>query len=144
MDRLMTFLLAGVIAIGVALLLGARHSRRPKRRLRTAIAGLLSFKMLVVLACIGIVILSLTAPVPVWADEGAGDSSGGGDTAFAAAVATGVACVAAGIAVAVVGAAAVGGITEKPEVFGRALIFVGLAEGIAIYGLIISFMILNR
>jgi len=125
-------------------LLGARHSRRPKRRLRTAIAGLLSFKMLVVLACIGIVILSLTAPVPVWADEGAGDSSGGGDTAFAAAVATGVACVAAGIAVAVVGAAAVGGITEKPEVFGRALIFVGLAEGIAIYGLIISFMILNR
>ena len=41
-------------------------------------------------------------------------------------------------------AAAVGTIAEKPESFGRALIFVGLAEGIAIYGLIISFMILNR
>ena len=35
------------------------------------------------------------------------------------------------------------GITEKPEILGRTLIFVGLAEGIAIYGLIISFMILN-
>jgi V/A-type H+-transporting ATPase subunit K len=35
-------------------------------------------------------------------------------------------------------------ITEKPEVFGRALIFVGLAEGVAIYGLIIAFIILGR
>jgi V/A-type H+-transporting ATPase subunit K len=42
------------------------------------------------------------------------------------------------------GAAAVGTIAQKPDFFGRALIFVGLAEGIAIYGLIISFMVLNR
>jgi V/A-type H+-transporting ATPase subunit K len=33
---------------------------------------------------------------------------------------------------------------EKPELFGRTLVFVGLAEGIAIYGLIVSIMILNR
>jgi V/A-type H+-transporting ATPase subunit K len=46
--------------------------------------------------------------------------------------------------VATVGAAAIGAVAEKPEVFGRALVFVGLAEGIAIYGLIISIMILNR
>ena len=37
-----------------------------------------------------------------------------------------------------------GAIAEKPEAFGRSLIFVGMAEGIAIYGLIISFMILPR
>ena len=37
-----------------------------------------------------------------------------------------------------------GAIAEKPEVFGRALIFVGLAEGVAIYGLIIAFIVLNR
>jgi len=42
------------------------------------------------------------------------------------------------------GAAAIGAIAEKPEAFGRVLIFVGLAEGIAIYGLIIAFMILGR
>ncbi len=55
-----------------------------------------------------------------------------------------VACIGAGIAVSSTGAAAVGAIAEKPETFGRSLIFVGLAEGIAIYGLIIAFMVLNR
>ena len=40
--------------------------------------------------------------------------------------------------------AAVGALAEKPELFGRLLIFVGLAEGIAIYGLIVSILILNR
>ena len=48
------------------------------------------------------------------------------------------------IAVAKVGAAAVGALAEKPELFGRLLILVGLAEGIAIYGLIVSILILNR
>jgi len=59
-----------------------------------------------------------------------------------AALATGLAAIGAGIAVGIAGAAAIGAITEKPEVLGRVLIFVGLAEGIAIYGLIVSFMIL--
>jgi V/A-type H+/Na+-transporting ATPase subunit K len=63
---------------------------------------------------------------------------------IAAAIATGVSTAAAGIAVAYVGAAAVGAISEKPEITGQALIFVGLAEGIAIYGLIISIMILGK
>jgi V/A-type H+-transporting ATPase subunit K len=62
----------------------------------------------------------------------------------AAAISVGMACIGAGIAVAYVGAAAVGGIAEKPEIATRALIFVGLAEGIAIYGLIIAIMILGK
>ena len=45
---------------------------------------------------------------------------------------------------AAVGAAAVGAIAEKPELFGRVIILVGLAEGIAIYGVIVSVLILNR
>lgn len=48
------------------------------------------------------------------------------------------------MAVGYVGAAAMGAIGEKPELAGRALIFVGLAEGIAIYGLIIAIMILGK
>jgi V/A-type H+-transporting ATPase subunit K len=59
-------------------------------------------------------------------------------------MATGLSAVAAGVAVAYVGAAAVGAMSEKPEIAGKALIYVGLAEGIAIYGLIISIMILGR
>ena len=43
-----------------------------------------------------------------------------------------------------VGAAALGAMGERPEISGRALIFLGLAEGIAIYGLIVAIMILGR
>ncbi|MCC6145416.1 MAG: ATPase [Candidatus Hydrogenedentes bacterium] len=67
-----------------------------------------------------------------------------GSAYLAAAIATGAACVGAGIAVAYVGAAAVAVVAEKPQMAGRTLIFVGLAEGIAIYGLIIAIMILGR
>ena len=61
-----------------------------------------------------------------------------------AALATGVASLGAGFAVARVGTAAVGALAEKPELFGRLLIFIGLAEGIAIYGLIVAILMLNR
>ena len=63
---------------------------------------------------------------------------------MAAALATGLSSLAAGIAVASVGSAAIGALAEKPELLGRSLIMVGLAEGIAIYGLIISILILNQ
>jgi len=63
---------------------------------------------------------------------------------MAAALATGLSSFGAGIAVSHVGAAAIAAISEKPEMLGRVLIFVGLAEGIAIYGLIISFLIIAR
>jgi len=63
---------------------------------------------------------------------------------LAAALSTGLCALGAAYAVSHVGAAALGAMGERPELAGRALIFVGLAEGIAIYGLIISIMILAR
>ena len=63
---------------------------------------------------------------------------------LSASIAAGLGTVGAGIAVAAVGAAAVGVLAEKPELLGRVLIFVGLAEGIAIYGLIVAILILSR
>ena len=62
----------------------------------------------------------------------------------AAAFSTAIGCIGAGVAVAYVGSAALGAVGEKPELAARALIYVGLAEGIAIYGLIISIMILTK
>ena len=62
----------------------------------------------------------------------------------AAAASAGLAALGAGYAVAQVGTAALGALAEKPELFGRVLVMVGLAEGIAIYGLIVSILILNR
>ena len=55
---------------------------------------------------------------------------------IAAAIATGLACIGAGIAVAIVASSAVGAISENPSLLGKTIIFAGLAEGIAIYGLI--------
>ncbi len=64
--------------------------------------------------------------------------------AFAAALAVGIACASAGYAVAKVGAAALGAASEKPEIIGRALAFVGLAEGVAVFGLIIAIIIATK
>lgn len=71
-------------------------------------------------------------------------SNGKGIAMIAAALATGLACIGAGIAVAVVASSAVGAVSENPSLLGKTIIFAGLAEGIAIYGLIISIMILNQ
>ena len=85
------------------------------------------------------------AAVPVQASGkllSTGISNGGGF--IGAGLAMGLAAIGAGIAVAYVGAAVVGSITEKPENMGKMLIFLGLAEGIAIYGLLIAIMILVK
>ena len=62
---------------------------------------------------------------------------------IAAALAIGISAIGSGIAVASSGAAALGALSEDPKIFGKAFVFVGLAEGIAIYGLIVSILILN-
>lgn len=57
---------------------------------------------------------------------------------------TALAAFAAGLAVASVGAASLAVIAEKPEMFGRTLIYLGLAEGIAIYGLVVTILLLGK
>ncbi|HNX16356.1 MAG TPA: ATP synthase subunit C [Bacilli bacterium] len=61
-----------------------------------------------------------------------------------AAIATGCSALGAGIAVAAAAPAAIGAISENPKNLGKALIFVALGEGVAIYGLLISILILNN
>jgi V/A-type H+-transporting ATPase subunit K len=86
--------------------------------------------------------------IPVFAAETAGEASGASSAAglgyLGASLATGLACVGAGIAVGYVGAAALGVVGEKPAMLGTTLIYLGLAEGIAIYGIIVSLLILGR
>jgi V/A-type H+/Na+-transporting ATPase subunit K len=112
---------------------------------RRLLVGLNGFNAVLGLMAVGLGILWLFSPTTVLAS---GLNSAAADSnpyvPLAAAISTGLATIGAGIAVSNTGAAAIGAIAEKPESFGRALIFVGLAEGIAIYGLIISFMVLNR
>ncbi len=89
-------------------------------------------------------LLALTAGSAAAAEAGATLGAGAGMGFIGAAVSTGLACLGAGIAVAVVGAAALGIIGEKPEMLGTTLIYLGLAEGIAIYGVIVALLILGK
>ncbi len=73
----------------------------------------------------------------------AGAASASGLGFISAALATGLATLGAGYAVAIVGSSALGAVSEDPSLLGKTLIFVGLAEGIAIYGLIVSILILG-
>ncbi|MBN1997433.1 ATPase [candidate division KSB1 bacterium] len=63
---------------------------------------------------------------------------------IAAAAAFGLGAIGAGIAIANVGAAAMGAVAEKPEIAGQALIFVALAEGLVVFGFITALMILGK
>lgn len=74
-----------------------------------------------------------------------GDTASSSGLGFiAAAISTGLATIGAGYAVGLVGSSALGAVSEEPGILGKTMIFVGLAEGIAIYGLIVSILILGR
>ncbi len=73
-----------------------------------------------------------------------GDNPNAGLGFLAAGLSTGLATIGAGYAVGAVGSSALGAVSENPRILGKTLIFVGLAEGIAIYGLIISIIILGQ
>lgn len=76
------------------------------------------------------------------AEAEAAVSSAEGWKYLAAALSTGLSCVGAGIAVASASSSALGALSEDSSIMGKALIFVALAESIALYGLLISFSIL--
>lgn len=80
--------------------------------------------------------VQVQAPAPVAPVNGLG--------LIAAGLAVGIGCIGGGIAVGMSGAAAIGAISENPKMFGNAIVFVGLAEGVAIYGVVIAIMILNK
>lgn len=91
-----------------------------------------------------IVLFSSTASA---AETAAATSAAGISTGLgyiAAALATGLSCVGGGIAVASAASAALGAISEDSTILAKSLLFVGLAEGVCLYGLIISFMILGK
>ena len=89
-------------------------------------------------------VFGLISLVPQMASAAAAPTGGNGLGFLAAGLSTGLASLGAGVAVSNVGSAAIGAVSEDPNILGKSMIYLGLAEGIAIYGLIISIMILGR
>jgi V/A-type H+-transporting ATPase subunit K len=157
MVRLLSVILASLVPMGLAVYFTVRQRRHASTpATKRLVWGVTGFNIVLAMLAMGLGIAWLSLPTTAMAAEVSPQASSNdpyqslataiatGLSAIGAGISVGGAAIGAGIAVGGTGAAAVGTIAEKPESLGRALIFVGLAEGIAIYGLIISFMVLNR
>ena len=135
------FIIALIVSIIVPFgyyLLGEKSKKRYKRAIGTNV-----FFFFGAFAVATIMLLGgpdVQAAESVTADSGFATGLG----YLAAALVTGLSCIGGGIAVASAASAALGAISEDSSVLGKSLIFVGLAEGVCLYGLIISFMILGN
>lgn len=118
-------------------LIGEKNKKRYKRAVGTNV--FFYFGTFVIAA-----IMMFGGNTAVAADTAAASSNATGFGYLAAALSTGLSCVGGGIAVASAASAALGAISEDSSALGKSLIFVGLAEGVCLYGLIISFMILGK
>jgi V/A-type H+-transporting ATPase subunit K len=131
---------------GLTILLVVRRRVSARGRIQSLVGGLVTLDVVLFLTAVTLGTVGwLASPQGAAAAPSLQQPTGlSGTVAIGAALATGLAAIGAGIAVGIAGSAAIGAITEKPETLGRTLIFVGLAEGVAIYGLIISFLIITR
>jgi V/A-type H+-transporting ATPase subunit K len=122
-----------------------------RRRGRPALRVVLAANGVLMLAALGLLAMALTAgPASAATVSHAAAAAAvvanttNGSALIGAAIAIAGSSIGAAIAVAYTGSAALAAISERPELFGRAMVIVGLAEGIAIYGLIVSVILIGK
>ena len=92
-----------------------------------------------------VLVLICIAAMSVCAQEAAAEGETAPNTMWkyiAAALSVGISCIAGGIAVGQIGSAAMGAMSENPELSGKALPYAGLAEGICLWGFLVALLIL--
>lgn len=139
---LMGISVAATIGAGVWLELAPRRSPSPRWMKGGVLANFLVFG----LALAGTLLLGVEEVMAAEPVAGAAleISLGKGLALIGIGLPTALAAIGAGIALGPVGSAALAVIAEKPEMFGRTLIYMGLAEGVAIYGLVMSILMLGK
>lgn len=141
MTLLVKITLAAALILSIVIPFGIfAAGEKTKGRYKTAL-GINVFLFLATLIFTGSMIFTGNA-FAAEASAAAAGSSGWGY--LAAALSTGMSCIGGGLAVSAAASAALGAISEDGSILGKSLIFVGLAEGVCLYGLIISFMILGK
>ncbi|MEY8355290.1 ATP synthase subunit C [Lachnospiraceae bacterium 54-53] len=142
MSVLVKITLAAALILSIVVPFGAfARGEKTKGRYKTAL-GINAFLFFGTLIVSSVFMFNGQASAAEAAAAGAGGVAGMGY--LAAALSTGLACIGGGIAVSAAASAALGAISEDGSILGKSLIFVGLAEGVCLYGLIISFMILGK
>ncbi|MBF0255705.1 MAG: ATPase [Gammaproteobacteria bacterium] len=141
---LLSAALLGLILSGFYLDRRPLQPARAQRWIRPTLLGnvVLFFGAQLVLLAMGI--SEVAAETGAVASAARDFSLGTGLAFIGIALPTAVSTIAAAMAVGPIGAAALAAITEKPEIFGRTLVYLGLAEGIAIYGLVLSILLLDK
>ena len=143
MSLLVKITLAAALILSIAVPFGAfAMGEKSKGRYKKALACNMVLFFGVMAVSAGLMFTGNAYP----AEEAASavSSSATGFGYLAAALSTGLSCVGAGIAAAAAAPAAIGAFSEDPKAFGKALIFVALGEGVALYGLLISILIINN
>ncbi|MEG0108365.1 MAG: ATP synthase subunit C [Lachnospiraceae bacterium] len=142
MNTITKFLLIATLILSIIIPFGYYLiGQKNKGRYKTAL-GVNAFFFFGTFAICGIMMLGGNVDAAAATSTAASTATGLGY--LAAALVTGLSCIGGGIAVASAASAALGAISEDASVLGKSLIFVGLAEGVCLYGLIISFMILGK
>ena len=138
----MTAWLIGLpVLVAVALLAG----RLMRGRRRAAVAVLLGLNAVLLGGALVVLLFALSgAPAAAEAVAAQGTAPANWAALIGAAISVAGSSIGAAIAVAYTGSAALAAMSERPEVFGRAMVIVGLAEGIAIYGLIVAIILIGR
>lgn len=135
----LVFALPVAVLIAVATPAVLRHA--PRRGLRR----LMVLNVVVMLAALSVAAAFLLGPIgPAQAAEATNANGNAWAALLGAAIAVAGSTIGAAIAVAYTGSAALAAISEKPDLFGRAMVIVGLAEGIAIYGLVIAIILIGQ
>lgn len=138
---LLSILVLSTISLGLRLMLGKSSL---KLNWKMCLLGNLAVFLPLIVGAISIILPDVVV-YATGSEAVTGTSDGSKGMGFmAAALSTGLATIGAGYAVGAVGSSALGAVSEDEKILGKTLIFVGLAEGIAIYGLIISILILGR
>ena len=139
---MVTLIVLGTIAAGFYLILEPVSTKTGKRIKQSVFINIATF----VVATIALMVLGVQdVMAQVEAAGGIKEVSLGlGLALIGIGLPTAGAAIAAGIAVGPVASAAMAVIVEKPELFGRSLVYLGLAEGIAIYGLVMSILLLGK
>ncbi len=148
-------LIAALVPVAIAVLL-ARH-----RSMRTALLFVVASSVTALVLAVGVLAsgavsdeapsaqAAITTRIAATDDapstiQQTTPSNDSGAAFMGAAIAVAASSIGAGIAIAYAGSAALAAVSEQPEMFGRAMVVVGLAEGVAIYGLIVAVLILGK
>jgi V/A-type H+-transporting ATPase subunit K len=138
-----------VLAVPVLVLAAVGTHRAARRWGRRGLRLVLAVDGVLLTAAVLLLLLAVsgtTADQPTLATAAAAQDTAApnGSALIGAAIAVAGSSVGAAIAVAYTGSAALAAMSERPELFGRAMVIVGLAEGIAIYGLIVAFVLIGQ